>query len=685
MEKGKSGKNRLAGESSPYLLQHAGNPVDWYPWGEEALNKAVKDDKPIFLSIGYSACHWCHVMAHESFEDNDIADYLNENFISIKVDREERPDIDHIYMQAIQALTGSGGWPLTVFLTPAGKPFFGGTYFPPQNKHGLPGFYQLLAAVKKAFAENKGDIERQAKELQAALSNAHGAKDVPLQIGHESLTEAYRNLVKEFDHVNGGFGSAPKFPEPLAVEFLLRSFFLNGDPAALEMAELTLNKMADGGIYDQLGGGFHRYSTDNVWRIPHFEKMLYDNALISKLYIQGYQATKNVKYGDIACETLDFVLREMRSPSGAFYASLDADSEGSEGKYYVWKKQEIDGIAGTEQAGLFNRHYGVTGHGNYDGNNVLTVADGSKPEMARPVLDIKNELLKIREKRIKPGMDDKILASWNGMMISSLAEAAAAFSSKEYLRAAIDCADAVIRSLSTSGRLAHTFKEGKPGTLSVLEDYSFVIQGLLDLHAATWSVKWLNLAVKLADNMIDMFQGDKDGLLHDTVNNGEELFMRPRNLVDGATPSGNSSAVMVLLRLFALTGDPKYEGIAQNSLAQVKDKMTSFPRGFANWLCALDYYMSPRLEIAICGNREAEESENVIKAVYNRYLPNKIVAAYDPHSGEKVSGIALLNDRGSIKGRTTVYICRGNTCQAPITEVDTLITALDNLESSNNP
>ncbi len=679
MENETGKKNRLAGESSPYLLQHSHQPVDWFPWGEEALVKAKKEEKPIFLSIGYSACHWCHVMAHESFEDNNIAKFLNENFISIKVDREERPDLDHIYMQAVEALTGRGGWPLTVFLTSNGIPFFGGTYFPPQNKHGLPGFHHVIQVVKRAYMDNKADVEKQAEELQMALNSVYQEKGTSSQADDQLLDKAYEKLRKEFDHINGGFSSAPKFPEPIAVEFLLRSYMRTKDQDALKMVELVLTKMAGGGIYDQLGGGFHRYSTDNMWRIPHFEKMLYDNALISKLYIHAYQATKNAMYKVVACETLDYLIREMRSPNGAFYASQDADSEGSEGKYYVWTKQEIDDIAGAKEADLFNRHYDITEHGNYDGYNVLTVADGRKLETAQSILDMKKELLRVRERRIKPGMDEKVLASWNGMMISSLAEAAATFSNKEYLNAAINCAEFMTHSLSESGRLPHTYKDGNTRLLSFLEDYAFVIQGFLDLHAATWSIEWLNLAIKLADNMIDMFLSDKDRLLYDTVNDGEDLFMRPRNLVDGATPSGNSSAAMVLLRLFDLTGEHQYEDIAQRSLLQMKEKMASYPRGFANWLCVMDYYLSKRVEIAICGHRDTDGSEKILNTIYNSYLPNRVIAASDPDRIERAGGIMLLQDRGSVGGRTAVYICSNNTCKEPIIEVEKLTSELNSL------
>jgi len=679
MDKEKTGSNRLAGESSPYLLQHAGNPVDWYPWGKEAFDRAAREAKPVFLSIGYSACHWCHVMAHESFEDRNIADYLNQNFISIKVDREERPDIDQIYMQAVQTLTGSGGWPLSVFLTYSGAPFFGGTYFPPRNAHGLPGFYQVLTAIKKAFDGNITDVESQAAELQSVLRKVHAEKKSSVGSHQDSPAKAYRNLVKEFDHVNGGFGGAPKFPEPLAVEFLLRFYFRSGDRQALKIAELTLTKMARGGIFDQLGGGFHRYSTDNGWRVPHFEKMLYDNALLSSLYTHAYQATGNSKYREVACSVLDYLLREMHSAEGAFYSAQDADTEGVEGKYYVWTKAEVEQAAGKE-AELFNKYFGVTGSGNFDGHNVLTAAGTPGPQLSPQLLKIKSKLLDVRGKRSRPNRDEKVLASWNGLMISSLAEAAAAFSNREYLQAATGCAEYITGLSGDTGTLAHSSRDGIAGKNSFLEDYACVIQGLLDLHAATWSGKWLRTAVKLAADMIEMFLDKQDGLLYDTTNDSETLFLRPRNLIDGSTPSGNSSAAGVLLRLCDLTGDQAYGELAERLVTSMQDKMIDHPRGFANWLCAMDYYLSPRLEIAICGNRNSGESEEFIKAIYERFLPNKIVAAQDEATGEMVSGMVLLEGRHAVEGRTTAYICSNKTCKAPITGVEMLVSELNNLE-----
>ena len=583
------GSNRLAAESSPYLLQHAGNPVDWYPWCDDAFKKAGKEDKPVFLSIGYSACHWCHVMAHESFEDAGTAEFLNANFVSIKVDREERPDIDHVYMQAVQALTGRGGWPLSVFLTPSGKPFFGGTYFPPQNSRGMPGFPYVIRSVKKAYEESKLDINQQADELKAVLSAPPViGKDVP--DGTDLLDGACRRLLEEFDRVNGGFGEAPKFPEPMALEFLLR--MQAGNPPVSGVLELTLNKMARGGIYDQVGGGFHRYSTDNVWRIPHFEKMLYDNAQLSSLYLHAYRADAKPIYKRIACQTLDYLLAEMRSPEGGFYSSQDADSEGVEGKYYIWTKDEIEKLLGPVMGAEVGAYYGVTAEGNFEGSNVLTVADkasnlsGSRLDEARGVLQL------ARRRRYGLTRDDKILASWNGLAISCLAESSVAFDRADYLQAAEKCASFITSSMCGSGVLHHTYRNGRAGGTGFLEDYACLIRGLLDLAAAVPSSGYLERAAKLADAMLLHFTDKSDGLLYDSAGGDKNIFMRSRNLVDGAVPSGNSAAVDALLRLHAASGDKSYGDAAEKTLMRMRRQMAEFPRGSANWLCAMEYYLS---------------------------------------------------------------------------------------------
>ncbi|MHB8085107.1 MAG: thioredoxin domain-containing protein [Dehalococcoidia bacterium] len=672
--------NHLAGESSPYLLQHAKNPVDWYPWGDAAFSKARKEDKPIFLSIGYSSCHWCHVMAHESFEDEEIAGYLNDNFICIKVDREERPEIDHIYMQAVQALTGRGGWPLSVFLTPAGIPFFGGTYFPPENRHGMPGFSYVLKVMAQAYDQDKAEIEQHGVELQSALEQA------PVQVAAEILTaktldNACEKFEKEFDSNNGGFGDAPKFPEATVLEFLMGSFARKRDRQILEMVELTLRKMAYGGLYDQLGGGFHRYSIDNQWRLPHFEKMLYDNAQLASIYLHAYQATHNELYKNIACETLDYLVRELRSKDGGFFSSQDADSEGMEGKFYTWTSDEINDVIGCEGAAKIGRYYGVTEAGNFEGRNVLYVTGHT--DIDKDLLTgAKAEMSKVRRQRVKPNTDDKIIASWNGLAIRGLCEAAATLERKDYLKAAESCADFIVDKMVLNGKLSHTYSGGKAAEQGYLEDYAQVILGLLDLQAVSFSTRYLSLALTLSATMVDEFLNKEDGLLYDTPNSGEKLFVRPRNLVDSPVSSGNSAAVRALLYISALTGDRSYKEIAENSLRSIAQQMESFPRGFANWLCALDFYLSEGLELVIAGKSQTLDSGKFVHAVYSEYLPNKVVCSYDPGSDAFDRRVELIRDRGMIQKKTTVYICQRNTCLAPITDIRELSLRLKNLPAT---
>ncbi len=677
MEIEKEKLNHLAGESSPYLLQHVKNPVDWYPWGDAALNKARKEGKPIFLSVGYSACHWCHVMAHETFENEEIAQFLNDNFVSIKVDKEERPEIDHIYMQAVQALSGRGGWPLTVFLTPDGIPFFGGTYFPPENRHGMPGFGYIAKVMAEAYGNDKEEIVRHGVELQSALEQVKPpeAAEIPTS---KVLDDSCRKIDEDFDKDNGGFGDTPKFPEAVVVEFLLRTAARKKDRKIFEKVELTLKKMAEGGIYDQLGGGFHRYSTDNQWRIPHFEKMLYDNALLSSLYLHAYQATHNELYKRIACETLDYLLREMASQSGGFYSSQDADTEGREGKYYTWTAKEIDQIAGAKNAEQISRYYGVTGSGNFEGRNVLYVTD--RLSIDKDLLaGAKSEMFQAREQRVRPNRDDKIIASWNGLALCSLSEAGAALGRKDYLDAAQACAGFIAGSMMQDANLVHTHSGDKPGIEGYLEDYALVILGLLKLQTVIFSAPYLNLAISLADTMIDRFVNNADGLFYDNPNASDKLFVRPRNTIDSPLPSGNSAAIGALLYIWALTGKESYKEVAERSLKGMQKQMASFPRGFAGWLCALDFSLAQRLELAVIGKEGDRESQKFINAIYSEYLPNKVLCSYDPAGEPAGHGVLLLKDRGMVNGKATVYICESNTCLAPITNIEELSSSLQNL------
>lgn len=649
-------------------MQHADNPVDWYPWGPEALDRARDDDKPILLSVGYSACHWCHVMAHECFENDEIASLMNETFVNIKVDREERPDIDAIYMEAVQAMTGSGGWPLTAFLTPEGKPFFGGTYFPPGDRQGIPGFPRVLRAVADAYHHRRTDVEQTARQLLTALSAETRSHAVSEPLAVNILGEAYLVLQSSLDRENGGFGTAPKFPQPMVLEFLLRYFHRNQEKAALEMVELTLEKMARGGIYDQVGGGFHRYATDAHWLVPHFEKMLYDNALLSQVYLHAYLLTGKQLYRSIAEETLDYVLREMTDPQGGFYSSQDADSEGVEGKYYLWTTQEITTAIGERHSPLINDYFGITAAGSLHGLNILHVADDQQPGISSIIEKAKASLLKRRELRVKPGRDEKMLASWNGLMLASMAEAACVFSRQDYFAAAVANGSFLLNSMIRDGQLKHTYKDGKSRIDGYLEDYALVIHGLLALHQATFTGEWLRKAVRLAEVMIENFWDEPTGALYDTGPRHQELFIRPRIKFDGALPSGASAATLALLKLAILTGNEGFQRTATSSLRSMQQLMRQHPLGFSNWLCALDFYLSTPKEIAIIGHRDNPATSELVHTLYTTWLPNKVVAACDPDDPTPVSELKLLQNRGMISNQPTVYICEGYTCQAPVTD-----------------
>ncbi len=660
--------NRLANETSPYLLQHADNPVDWYPWGEEAFNHAQTDNKPILLSIGYSACHWCHVMAHESFENSEIARLMNENFINIKVDREERPDLDIVYMEAVQAMTGSGGWPLTVFLTPDRKPFFGGTYFPPEDRHGIPGFPRVLLNIANAYKQQQNDIEQAVKQLTTTLTSKAEISSATGPLTIDIFSQAYSVLKGFFDKENGGFGSAPKFPQPVILEFLLRHYHRTHDTEALDMIELTLESMASGGLYDQLGGGFHRYSTDNRWLVPHFEKMLYDNALLSQAYLHAYVVTGKQLFRSVVEETLNYVLREMTDQKGGFYSTQDADSEGVEGKYYVWTSREIAEVLGKKDGQLINEFFGVTDEGNFEDRNILHVAKKLEAGAIDTVKQAKTALLRRREQRIKPGRDEKILASWNGLMLASLAESACILGRKDYLTAAKANGSFLLESMTEDGYLKHTYKDGKAKVDGLLQDYALVIEGLLSLHQATFEGEWLRQAIRLSEVMVKEFWDDGKHVLYDTNLRQQDLFVRPRNTFDNALPCGASSAAFALLKLAKLTNNKHMEQVAVHSLKSVRDSMSSYPLGFGNWLCALDFYLSAPKEIAIIGPRENQATSRLVHTLANIWLPNKVVAAFDPNDLNSLPELELLKNRHMINNQPTVYICEHYTCLTPVTE-----------------
>ena len=677
--------NRLINETSPYLLQHAHNPVDWYPWGAEALNKSKAENKPILLSIGYSACHWCHVMEHESFENEATAALMNDNFVNIKVDREERPDLDTIYMEAVQALTGRGGWPMTVFLNPEGVPFYAGTYFPPDNRYaGMPSFPQVLLSLSQAYREKPDDIAQNAGQMKEALQQGVGrladGSDQPLTPA--LLDKALQNMLSQFDERRGGLGNAPKFPQPMSLEFMLRSYQRTGNPKARQLLELTLDKMAQGGIYDQLGGGFHRYSTDAVWLVPHFEKMLYDNSQLVLLYLQAYQAFGDEFYQHVAIETLEYVKREMLSPEGGFYSTQDADSEGEEGKFFVWSKAEIEQALELEDARLFSLYYGVTAKGNFEGQNILNVpkplaevalaAKVSEAALIAALERGKAILFALREQRIRPGTDDKILTAWNGLMLKAFAFASRVLNRQDYREIAVKNAEFLLSKLRREdGRLYRTYKAGHAAKLNgYLEDYAYLADGLLGLYEATFEMRWLNEALALAEVMVEKFWDEEASNFYDTADDHEQLVTRPRALFDNATPSGNSVAAEVLLQLALLTGDPqgKFGNKAEALLRGIAPTAVRMPSGFGRLLAALDFYLSAPKEIVIAGEAVAPDTAALLTQIYNHYLPNRVLMLRPlAMSDSEALGWPLLADRTRLEGKATAYVCQNYACQRPVT------------------
>jgi uncharacterized protein len=606
--------NRLANETSPYLLQHKDNPVDWYPWSEEALSKARDEDRPILLSVGYSACHWCHVMERESFEDEETARMMNEHFVNIKVDREERPDIDSIYMAAVQALTRHGGWPMTVFLTPEGSPFYGGTYFPPVPSRGMPSFKQLLLGVADAYENRRAEVLQSAGSVRDFLQASTAAAMPESEATNaELLDRAAGSLLSELDRRFGGFGAAPKFPQAMNLEVLLRHHKRTGDRSALDAVELTLRSMANGGIYDQLGGGFARYSVDTYWLVPHFEKMLYDNALLSRLYLETYQATGDAFYRRIAEETLDYVLRDMTSEGGGFYSAEDADSEGVEGRFYVWTPEELVAALGTDEANLAARYWDVTERGNFEDKNILHVPHppeavaeecGLSPEELRDrISEIRDKLFAVREKRIRPGRDEKILAAWNGLMLRSFALAARVTGREDYREAAVKNAAFIVEKMKEDGRIHRSYKDGRARFNGYLEDYAMVADGLVAVYEATFETRWLVEADELMDAVSELFWDEEMRAFFDTPADHEELVTRPRDVYDNAAPSGTSVATAVLLELSLLLDRADYRQRAEDILEGLTGGMEKIPGAFGRLLCALDFCASEPREIAIIGER----------------------------------------------------------------------------------
>lgn len=678
--------NRLIHSTSPYLLQHAHNPVDWYPWGEEALARARAEDKPILVSIGYSACHWCHVMEHESFENETTAALMNSSFICIKVDREERPDIDSIYMTAVQAMTGSGGWPLNAFLLPDGTPFYGGTYFPSDEKasrYRMPTWNQVLDSIAMAFANQRADLERAGAEL---LSHVRRVSELVGEAGSLQrgiLDNASLGIQHAFDGENGGFGGAPKFPQPMILEFLLRSYQRSQDSLTRDILTLTLDRMAQGGMYDQLGGGFHRYSVDDIWLVPHFEKMLYDNAQLARLYAEAYLVTADPYYRRISQETLDYVVREMRHPEGGFFSAQDADSEGEEGKFFVWTLPEIRAVLGGDSL-MFSQIYGVTAGGNFEGKTILNLQHpvsevarvmGMSADQMEAIIDqARAKLFAVREQRVKPGLDDKVLTAWNGMMLRAFVVASQAFGRPDYLEVARQNADFLLRSLRREdGRVLRTWKDGRANTiLGYLEDYAHLVDGLLALYSATGESRWLRESMSLTDAALLLFWDDEAQIFYDTANDAENLVVRPRDISDNATPSGNSTFVSVLLRLANLTGRDLYRERAELVLTSLAGSLAQFPMGFGRMLTALDDMLHASQEVVIVGDPDQADTQ-ALWAVFNqRYRPYALAVPLGPNEQSAQALTPLLEGRSMLDGKATAYVCQNFACQLPVTSPEDL-------------
>jgi uncharacterized protein YyaL (SSP411 family) len=673
--------NRLINETSPYLIQHAHNPVDWYPWGEEALIRAKKEDKPILLSIGYSSCHWCHVMERESFENEEIAKMMNEHFINIKVDREERPDLDELYMNAVQVMTGAGGWPMTVFLTPDLVPFHAGTYFPPDDRGGMPGFRKVLMVISEYYRTHRGEVKKVEDQMRHALQQI--VEMVPTQgdMDGQTLTKAFKAFHGQFDSTHGGFGKAPKFPNSMTLSFLLRYWKREGSKEALEMVEVTLEKMAKGGIYDHLGGGFHRYSVDDRWLIPHFEKMLYDNALLSQTYFEAYQVTRKKRYIHVAGEVLDYVLREMKSPEGGFYSTQDADSEGEEGKFYVWTRDQVKEVLGKEAGNPFCAYYGVTRNGNFErGMSVFHVDSTLEkvsdlyginvPDLEKLLEEGKKRLFAEREKRVKPGRDEKIITSWSGLMISSFVDGFKMIGNEQYLHAAEDACRFILEDMRKDGNLMRVFKGNRCHTKGYSEDYAFFIRALTDLYEATFEVNWLKEADDLNERMIHQFWDERNGGFFFTGKENESLIAKSKSPYDNVIPSANAVAVFNLLKLGYLTGQEPLVKKAEQILRLFFNFLAEHATGFAHMLSGLSFLLNPE-EIGIIGPKNDPKTQSMLREINLTYLPNKILSLRDPQEPVRKNWFPFLTEKGAIETPTT-FVCRGFTCLPPARDEEEL-------------
>jgi uncharacterized protein len=668
--------NKLANENSPYLLQHAGNPVDWYPWGEEALEKARREDKPIFLSIGYAACHWCHVMEHESFEDPDTARIMNEHFINIKVDREERPDIDSIYMNAIVAMTGQGGWPMSIFLTPQGEPFWGGTYFPPVRRYNMPAFREILLSIANLWKNDRQQLLRSSQEITEHLKSAPQMTSSGKELTMEALNQAALALAQSYDWKHGGWGQAPKFPQPMSVEFALRKAE-RGDKMLFDVALHTLKAMAKGGMYDVVGGGFARYSTVPNWLIPHFEKMLYDNAQLAQVYLYAFLLNGDETFRRVCEETLDFVLRELTHPLGGFFSSLDADSEGEEGKFYIWTTSQLQEALEDEDDFEFIRvAYSITEAGNFEGSNVLQRAvddkhlaetfNLSEVQVVARLEKLHATLLKAREQRVRPATDDKVLVSWNGLMLAAFAEAARYLKRDDYLEAAIRNADFLLTHLHPEERLLRAWREGQARHNAYLEDYAALILGLLALYQSDPQPRWYEWAHRLTEDLLAHFSDPSGYGFFDTRADHETLITRPRDLQDNAVPSGSSLAATALLQMSTYEGRGDWREAAENSLNAILAAAVRYPTAFGKWLSAIDFALGPVNEVVLLGEPAERGTQDLLDVVWSTYRP-RLVAALSPYPTADAAP-ALLKDRQMVNGRATAYVCRSFTCHQPVND-----------------
>ena len=676
--------NRLASESSPYLLQHADNPVDWYPWGPEALERARTEDRPILLSIGYSACHWCHVMERESFEDPAVADLMNELFVNVKVDREERPDLDQIYMKAVQAMTGSGGWPMTVFLTPQGVPYFGGTYFPPLPRHGMPSFTQVVRGAAEAYRRRKGDVKVAGERLVEALEAAAAGDGAGAELGEDVLDDAARVLAAQYDPVHGGFGRAPKFPQPVTLELLLRHHVRTGDAFAREALLHTLRRMAAGGLRDHLAGGFHRYSVDERWLVPHFEKMLYDNALLARAYLDAYRATGEEDLRVVAEQTLDYMRADLRSPDGGFYAARDADSEGEEGLFYVWTPAQVEDALDSSEAALFMRCYDVTPGGNWEGKNILhlphtlsAIARNEGMELGdleRRLSAARSALLEVRGRREPPLRDEKVLTGWTCMALRAFAEAGAALGRSDYVAIAVGGAELMLGTLRPEGRLMHVYKDGRARIPAFLEDFGALGNALLSIHEATLDARWLPEARWACEEILGRFRDEQTKLLYDTPADGERLVVRPRDAMDNATPSGNSLAAELLLRAGHLFDEDRYREAARHVLEREAPMARRYGPAFGRLLSVVDRWLAEPVEVAVIGPLGAPETLALGGAALRGFRRALTVAGRDP--AQSAEGIPLLAGRDLVDGKPAAYVCRGYACRMPVTDPEAVAAEL---------